>query len=106
MKMLKLLVLSVFITVSAKAGYEGIAIDMNLDQIQLDDSILNHSLVERTNEQKYLVIEFFQTTCGPCVYNQGLWPSILKEVGENTDLRVIAIDRNRNNVIKYVTKKP
>ncbi|MDZ4678168.1 MAG: TlpA disulfide reductase family protein [Oligoflexia bacterium] len=77
---------------------------LNVDQIKVDGSRANHSLCDRNEGTQYLLLDFFQTTCGSCIDNLPNLTKLSIEAQTTTTTRLIAIDRNEQAVVDFVRK--
>ena len=78
--------------------------NVQLDEIQMDGSVWpGRDVLNRGISQKFVILNFFQTTCGPCVAEQPDINVLGKEVSQWATLRMVALDRTVKRVTDYQT---
>ena len=73
-----------------------------LDEIQRDGSVVAAvNIVARTHGQNFVVLNFFQTLCGPCVAEQPEVSELGKSIESVATLRMVGLDRNAQRLKDY-----
>ena len=105
----KYLVLAASLTFSANAfGLEvgEQAPCVVLDIIKPDNSQTLSCIRDSREDQKYTIIEFFSTTCGPCIQNIPTLASLTTELDYAATMMAVAVDRNSANVYNLLNQRP
>lgn len=81
-------------------------------QVQKDVSLINYEELEKRIEQekdKFLVLNFWSTTCGPCVKELPHFVTVNKEFREKNNFRMllVSLDRaaDKQKVINFIKQK-
>ncbi len=80
--------------------------NVNLDQVQPDNSPLNGSILERLHAgQRFTMIEFFSITCNPCIESIPVLKTLNTDITSTTQMRSIALDRNEAAARAFVSER-
>jgi peroxiredoxin len=75
---------------------------VELRDLQPSGETLEQCIRTRPEEKKYLLIEFFTTSCGDCARNLPKLSKLADEISATTTTRLVGIDRDENALRFYI----
>jgi peroxiredoxin len=77
---------------------------IDLKDVQTDGSVIEQNISTPNAAGQYVILDFFQTTCGYCIDNLPTLALLTKELAEVATLRQIGLDRNEQKVHEYIKR--
>ncbi len=77
-----------------------------LDIVETDGSQTISCIRDSRDDQGYTLIEFFSTTCAPCIQNIPTLSSLARDLDSVATLTAVAIDRDAGLVYNLLNRRP
>lgn len=79
------------------------AFDFNLKTIRPNASPGEEMILLRSNNEKYMVLEFFSSWCGGCQENLPKIYSLATKTVGAASVKAVSLDRNEGDLLEYMT---
>ena len=75
---------------------------VELQDIQPDNAVISHCIRTKNDNNSFVLLEFFSTTCSDCAENLPKLSALSQEIAGTTTTRLVGIDRDAQAVPGYV----